>query len=476
MSINSQRRRRTRRRLPIPVLLVGAVLFLAVVIWTALLLFRAVQQIAAEFDMVDPDFVVSEPAVEGGGAPDGSTLLPAPTSVAAPLIARDALAPWSGTERVNVLLLGIDQRCDEVGPTRTDSMLVLTVDPVGLSAAALSLPRDLWVEIPGFGVDRISQAHYIGDVREYPGGGIGLAVETVEATLGIELDYYAAINFDAFIDFIDLIGGITIDVAETIDDPDYPDSCYGIDPFFLDPGIITMNGPTALKYARTRSTLGGDVDRALRQQQVGLAIRDQLLTADRLPQLIARAPQLWQTFQSNVRTNMTPTEAIQLALLAQDIPRGQIRTAVIDFNYVYLDTTPDGDEVLVPLRDNIRALRDELFAPPTVPTPSVDNLLALVGTEDARVALLNGTPIFGLAGRTETFLTDKGINVTEIGNADAATYPSTRIIDYGSHPNTTLFLSQLMSVPPLNINNGTAPDGDYDVLIILGNDWDVPDP
>ena len=450
-------------------------LFLALVAWTATLLFQTVQQIAAEFDMVDPDFVVSEPAVDNGIAPDSSAPPPAPTNVAAPLIARDALEPWSGIERVNVLLLGIDQRCDEVGPTRTDSMIVVTVDPVGKSAAALSLPRDLWVEIPGFGVDRISQAHYIGDIREYPGGGIGLAVDTVEATLGITLDFYAAINFDAFVDFIDLIGGITIDVAETIDDPDYPDRCYGIDPFYLEPGIINMNGPMALKYARTRSTLGGDVDRARRQQQVGLAIRDQVLTADRLPQLLTRAPQIWQTFQSNVRTNMTPTEAIQLALLAQDIPRDQIRTAVIDFNYVYLDTTPDGDDVLVPLRDNIRALRDELFAPPAVPTPSVDNLQALVSTEDARVAIINGTPVFGLAGRTETFLNRKGINVTEIGNADAATYPSTRIIDYGSHENTTLYLSQLMGVPPLNINNGTAPDGDYDVLIILGNDWDVPD-
>ena len=96
--------------------------------------------------------------------------------------------------------------------------------------------------------------------------------------------------------------------------------------------------------------------------------------------------------------------------------------------------------------------------------------------ENARVAVWNGTPVFGLAGATESFLFDQNVSVTEIGNADAATYPTTRIIDYGSHPHTTLYLSQLMGVPPLNISSDRTPDGDYDVLIILGNDWEIPDP
>ena len=79
-------------------------------------------------------------------------------------------------------------------------MMVLTMDPIGLSAAVLSLPRDLWVQIPGFGVDKINQAHFMGEIYDYPGGGPALAVETVEATLGVNIDYYATVNFDAFVE------------------------------------------------------------------------------------------------------------------------------------------------------------------------------------------------------------------------------------------------------------------------------------
>ena len=205
------------------------------------------------------------------------------------------------------------------------------------------------------------------------------------------------------------IDGIDIDVAETIDDESYPDRCYGYDPFYIEAGSQHLSGEEALKYARTRATDGGDVDRAERQQQVILAIRDKVLQLDMVPQLIGQAPQLWLTLQKNVRTNLTPDEAVQLALLAQDIPRENINSAVIDYNYVYGETTPDGRQVLIPIRENIRALRDEIFAPPPVPTPVIENLPALMAEEDARVAVYNGTAVFGLAGETQTYLQNFGV-------------------------------------------------------------------
>lgn len=179
--------------------------------------------------------------------------------------------------------MGIDQRCDEEGPAHTDTMMVLTIDPVGLSAAMLSLPRDLWVEIPNFGVDRINQANYYGEIYEYPGGGQALAVQTVEALLGVPIDYYVAVNFDAFVEVVDLIGGIDIDVPEAIDDPDYPDQCYGYDPFSIAAGEQQLDGEAALKYARTRATFGGDVDRAGRQQAVILAVRQKIFDLNSIP-------------------------------------------------------------------------------------------------------------------------------------------------------------------------------------------------
>jgi LCP family protein required for cell wall assembly len=340
----------------------------------------------------------------------------------------------------------------------------------------LSLPRDLWVEIPGFGVDRINQAYYIGQVYEFPGGGPALAVETVEATLGVNIDYYVTVNFDAFVEVVDLIGGIVVDVPEAIDDPTYPDRCYGYDPFSVEAGEQRLDGEAALKYARTRATFGGDVDRAGRQQAVILAVREQVLQLNRLPQLIAQSPRLWQTFQGNVRTDLSLDEALQLALLVQEIPGESIHTAVLDYNYVYNETTPDGRQVLVPVRENIRQLRDQLFAPPVVPTPIIENLPALMAAEKARVAVYNGTAVFGLAASTQEYLQRFDVNITEVGNADSATYRTTQIIAYGSYPHTTQYLTQLMQIPPLNISNGSNPDGDFDVLIIIGDDWRVPAP
>lgn len=474
---SSNRRTSSRVILPTWALILLGLLCLILLLAGSYWLFKTIQTAVSSIEALDPSFtnVSTESQQEDTAVTENQPVITESNNQ--PItISSQALQPWEGTERVSILLLGIDQRCDEDGPAHTDSMMVLTIDPVGKSANLLSLPRDLWVEIPDIGTDRINQANYFGELYEYPGGGAALAMQTVENLLGIPIDYYAAVNFDAFIEAVELIDGIDVDVTETIDDQTYPDRCYGYDPFYIEAGRQHLNGEEALKYARTRVTFGGDVDRAARQQQVMMAVRDKVLRLDMVPQLIRQAPQLWLSFQNNVRTNMTPDEAVQLALLAQDIPEDNIDSTVIDFNYVYSETTPDGRQVLVPIRENIRALRDELFTPPAVPTPVIENLPALMAEENARVGVYNGTAVFGLAGETQTYLEEFGINVSEVGNADASTYQTSQIITYGSYPHTAQYLTQLMHIPPLNISSATNPDGDYDLLIIIGDDWRVPGP
>lgn len=474
-SKTSNRRPPARVRLPLWIwgvlALIGIILLLATSVW----LFRTIQNTVSSIEVISPDFsnvAAAETLPENGQnltAPEQTS-----NQTGEPLISTEGLQSWQGTERVNILLLGIDQRCEETGPNHTDTMMVVTIDPLGLSAAVLSLPRDLWVEIPGFGTDRINQANYYGEVYEYPGGGPALAAETVESLLGVPIDYYGTVNFDAFVEVVDLIGGIDIDAPEAIDDPTYPDRCYGYDPFQIEAGEHHLDGQQALKYARTRATLGGDVDRAGRQQAVMLALRDKVLQLGTLPQLIAQAPLLWNSFQKNVRTNMTLEEAVQLGLLMQDIPESSIRTAVIDYNYVYPEVTPDGRSVLVPIRENIRELRDQLFTPPIIPTPVIENLPALMAAEEARVAVYNGTAVFGLAGTTQEYLQQYGLDIAEIGNADSSTYLTTQVITYGDFPNTVRYLTQLMHIPPLNISEGTTATGDFDVMVIIGDDWRIP--
>jgi len=472
-SRNPRRDSSSGPRLPLWALGVLAAVVLAFLIISSIWLFRTVLGLASDLDLPSPEFGQVDgpaPGSSDGVASSGG----GPESGGEGIFSSPLPQKWSGHDRVTILVLGIDQRCDEEGPTRTDTMMLLTMDPVGLSAAALSLPRDLWVEIPGFGVDRINQAHFLGEIYEYPGGGPTLAVETVEATLGVDIDYFATVNFDAFVELVDEIEGIEVEVDEDIADDNYPDKCYGYDPFYLTAGVHQLDGQSALKYARTRATFGGDVDRATRQQQVVMAVRDKVLRINMIPQFLTRAPELWRIFQDNVETNLSLTEVLELALLAQDIPRENIRTEVLNYDYVYNEVTPDGQAVLVPVRDKIRVLRDQLFAPPAIPTPVIENLPQLTAAEGARVAIYNGTPFFGLAGATQTYLADYNINIVEIGNAESSEYNSTQIIDYGSHPSTTLYLTQIMHIPPLNISNSSQLLGEFDVLVILGNDWQVP--
>lgn len=472
-SQSSKRRSRSGLRLPLWAVGLLALVGVIILIVTSVWLFRTVVGLTSSTEVSNPnfDFTVDPTEQAASGDLDQTSNLPLENQ---PFLSTAALQRWSGRDRVTILVLGIDQRCDEEGPTRTDTMMVLTMDPIGLSAGMLSLPRDLWVQVPGFGVDKINQAHFLGEIYDYPGGGPALAVETVEATLGVNIDYYATVNFDAFVDGIDQIGGIDMVVAEDIADDSYPDNCYGYDPFYLDAGEHHLDGQSALQYARTRATFGGDIDRAARQQQVIVAVRDKVARLDMAPQLLARAPELWRIFRENVDTNLKLNDALQLALLAQEIPSESVRTEVIDFDYVYGETTPDGQQVLIPIRDNIRVLRDQLFAPPMVPTPVIENLPELTLEEEARVAIYNGTQRFGLATETRDYLVDYDINVIEIGNADSSEYRTTQVIDYGTHQNTTHYLTQLMNIPPLNISSSNKPAGEFDVLIILGSDWSVP--
>lgn len=475
---SNQRRKTPTIRLPLWGVALLAVFIAVLIIGSTIWLFNTVRDMTAALDTAPPAF--EQPAegqtdTAGAWNLDDPLITPLPEESNASFSA-GALQPWSGKERVSILVLGIDLRCDEEGPTHTDTMMVLTMDPVGKSAAVLSLPRDLWVEIPNFGANKINQAYFFGEAYDYPGGGAGLAVETVEAALGVPIDYYAAVNFQAVVDFVDLMDGITVDVPEDIDDPTYPDNCYGYEGFYINAGEQDLNGAQALKYARTRATANGDIDRAARQQQVVLAARDKLLRLDMVPRLVVQAPQLWQSFRRNVDTNLTLEETIQLGLLAQDIPRESIRMEVINYDYVYNETTLDGQQVLVPNRESIRDLRDQLFAPPAIPTPVIENLPQLMLEENARVMVHNGTSIFGLAGDTQTYLEGLGFQVVGVGNADRSTYPTTQILDFGSHPNTTRYLVEVMDIPPLNISYSNRPATDHDVLVILGNDWALSTP
>ena len=261
-----------------------------------------------------------------------------------------------------VLLLGTDRRSTSAGANNTDTLMLVRLDPDTQRIAILSLPRDLYVEIPGHEQGRINTAYGWG--MEDGTGGLALARQTVSQTLGIPVQHAALLDFCAFVTLIDAIGGVDVDAPYAISDPTYPDSGDGYDPFDLPAGQNHLDGEIALKYARTRVTGGGDFDRTARQRQLVLAVRAKVTQFDMLTDLVSQSPQLWATLQDTFETDLTLGEIVDLSVAASRIPSGQIDVASIDDTCTTFWTTPSGAQVLLPNYAAIGVLLDNLLAPP----------------------------------------------------------------------------------------------------------------
>jgi len=432
-------------------------------------------ELSATTDPLDPDSQTGE--LEGSlpeetGETDDTGL---------PALAITELTPWDGASRVTVLLLGLDQRDWEAGEkySRSDTMMLLTLDPLAKTAGILSVPRDMWVAIPGFKHGKINTAYYLGDAYKMPGGGPALAVKTVESFLGVPINYYAQIDFEAFVRFIDELGGVKIDIPEpiTVDLLGAGSKTKKN----LKPGVQVLPGDHALAYARARYTEGGDFDRARRQQQVVMGIRQRVLEFKMLPTLISRAPDLYRELSTGIRTNMTIDQVIKLALLAQSVPEENIQRGVLGEKYVQFAQSPDGLSILIPIPDRIHELRDQIFATsstlaPGTPGSSADRMRA----EAPRINLYNGTSNADLVNQTSSWLVENGAQVTNSGSADSA-YASTTVIDYTGNPFTVKFLVEAMGINPYRSRMEYDPDNQpanpaVDVELIIGSDWKIQQP
>lgn len=271
------------------------------------------------------------------------------------------LQPWDGASRFTILAMGMDRRPGETGLAfRTDTMMVVSIDPINQTIGILSIPRDLFVPVPGYSqLQRVNSAMVLGELQQ-PGYGPRLAMQTVQYNLGIRVHDYLVVDFNAFITFVDVIGGIDVEINYTIDDPTFPDLYYGYDPLYMTPGRHHLNGYEALRFARSRHG-SSDLDRADRQQQVIFAVRDKILTLDMLPGLIVQAPSMWDNLSDDIFTGLTLDQMIQLAWYVKDIPRDNIHMGVVDERYTFNWTTPDGQQVLVPDRDRLGALMVDIF-------------------------------------------------------------------------------------------------------------------
>jgi LCP family protein required for cell wall assembly len=395
-----------------------------------------------------------------------------------------AAKPWNGADRITILAMGLDSRDWEQQPNkekaRSDTMMVMTMDPIAKTAAILSIPRDLYVEIPGYGFDKINKAYFFGEDDIYTkGGGPGLAMKTVENLLGVPINYYAVVDFNSFTTFVDTIGGI--DVYINFDnmkiDPVGPEDVKEL--FF---GMNHLTGSEALAFARARSTEGGDFDRAARTQQVILAIRDKVLNLNMIPTLLTKAPELFNQFSSEIKTNLTLEQIIQLAMVFKDVHRDKIHQGVIDGDYLLSMEMFNEESFLIPNLEKVRELRAKMFTSGGIlgyATPPAD-LTVLAFQENAKIEVVNGTYTSGLAKATKEFLVRSGFSEANITTRDATEEELnfnpqfTIVTDYTGRPFTVRSLYGLMKLGPINLKTNIRLDSSVDIQIFLKYDWSIP--
>lgn len=267
------------------------------------------------------------------------------------------LLQWTATPRTNVLILGLDRRPHQGTVVRSDTIVLATVYPAGPRIALLSMPRDLYVEIPGYGMNRINTAHFWGE-NEAPGTGPQLAKQTVTHNFGVQVHRYVRIDFDGFRAIVDAVGGLDILVEKPVVDNAYPTDDYGTIRIEIPAGLQHMDGETALRYARSRHG-SSDFDRAKRQQQIIIALARRLVEPAVWPSL----PALYQAVADNVDTDLRADELLLVAPTLYRVGPDGIEHQVIDREMTQPWTTPTGGAVLRPRWEMITPLIQELFEP-----------------------------------------------------------------------------------------------------------------
>jgi LCP family protein required for cell wall assembly len=234
---------------------------------------------------------------------------------------------------LNVLILGLDSRDPA---SRTDTLLVLSLNRVNGEINIMSIPRDMRVNIPGYGMDKINHA--------YAFGGISLCMEAVEGFLDIDVDHYMTTDFEGFINIVDVLGGIELEVEKKM-------RYYGIDVTIeLDPGLQHLDGAKALQYVRFRSDEEADFGRVRRQQQFLKTFLQEIITFKNILQV----PRLLPEIADNIKTDLGLEQALELANKLKNVDIEQINT----FTLPGVPRKIDGISYVVPDEKEIRYLVD----------------------------------------------------------------------------------------------------------------------
>jgi LCP family protein required for cell wall assembly len=367
-------------------------------------------------------------------------------------VATSFLPPsWNGRERLNVLVLGIDSRGVAGDTLNTDTMIVLSLDPVNRTAAMLSIPRDTLAAIPGHGQDKVNSA--------FAYGGPELAQRTIGQLLGIQLNSYVLVNFQAFTEIVDAVGGVTIDVKRPIRDESYPTADFGVERLNILAGPQLMPGDVALKFARSRHD-SNDFSRARRQQDVISAIRVRLASDG----MLGRIPGIVDHVGSAVETDFDPANVLALAGLGGGIPSSDIRSEVLlpcGGESAHCELNEDNSPLgyyLVPDRAKLANFVAEVFYDPQV------------RQEGARVEVRGSGTRNSAAQDVADRLAARAFGVARVTSSASAAARSEILVRNASKRYTAAQLSkQLSNIPVRDV--ASSDQSDADIVVVVGTDF-----
>ena len=270
----------------------------------------------------------------------------------------EAPPTWTSNDRLNVLVLGIDTRDSDPATRNTDTMLVISIDPLNKTAAMLSIPRDVYIDRPGTFQGKINGA--------FSFGGAQLVRKLMNDLLGVPIHAYVLVNFDAFNKIIDGVGGVIVDAKRPVRDENYPTNDFGIERIDILTGPQLMHGDVALKYARSRHDTN-DYSRARRQQEVIGALRTRIAQ----PEALRTLPTLIDSVGTTIETDFDPANVLPLARTGTGIDSSAIASDVLypcggDYPHCELTVNADNGFFLIPDRAKVREFAAELFYDPNI--------------------------------------------------------------------------------------------------------------
>lgn len=405
----------------------------------------------------EPPALPGVPQGIGGAAP-----ATAPSGVVARLSGLSPTAfatpvPELNEDLLNVLIAGSDKR-PKSGNWRTDTLVLVSIDKKQRKVGMLSVPRDLWVNIPGHGQGRINTADYLGELDGLPDG--ELMKETVAGNLGVPVHRFIRVNFQAFVTVVDELGGLDLVVDCPLEDYFLGDGVSGPGEVSLQTGVQHVDGATALRYARSRHSTS-DFDRSRRQQRVLRA----MAARARDKGLLRSAPRLLASVREHVQTDLNLVELLALGVLAARVSDLSVRAGQLDLHQLADWTTPDGAQVLLADPAAVSSKLDEVLAsePAVAAAPARIALVDRSGRPgwDKVAALRLGERQVAVA-TTRTGAAEDGTAVyyKPAGEATARTVLTALGLDESA-------LAPMDSLPP-------AMRLASDVQVVLGADW-APD-